>query len=110
MNDVDNRRVHGRGGDVVICPDQELTQRASQLLCIAHIDGNKLQDAVLGNHAEDMGSIGLAISGDEGGSARAGLEHAPTRFVQGPFGIDGDGFGGRDAQCLFNICPPPSHG
>lgn len=104
MNDVDNRRVHRRCRDVVIRAQQELAQRAAQLLSVAHIDSDKLQNAVLRDHTEDMGAVGLAVIRDEGNPARARLEHAAACFVEGTFGVNGDGLGRRDAQCLFYLC------
>lgn len=104
MDNVDNRRVHRRCRDVVIRAQQELAQRAAQLLSVAHIDSDKLQNAVLCDHTENMGTIGLAIIRNEGNPARARLEHASACFVEGTFWVNGDSLGRRDAQCLFNLC------
>lgn len=104
MNHVNDGCIHGRRGDIIVCSYQQLTQWAAQLLRIAHIDGDELQNAVLRNHTEDMGPIGLAIVRNEGDSACAGLEHAATGFVQGSLGINGDGLGRRYTQGFLNLC------
>lgn len=103
MNHIDDRSVHRCRGDVVVCAQQQLPKRTTQLLRIVYIDGNEFEDTVLGNNAENVGAICLAVIRDERDTAGAGLEHAPTGFIEGTFGVNGDGLGWCDAQCLFHL-------
>ena len=73
VNHVDDRGIHGGGGQVVVGAQEDLTQRFAQPLRVAHIDGDEFENPVLGDDAEDVGSIGLAVVGDEGNATGAGL-------------------------------------
>lgn len=97
MDDINNRGIHRSRGDVIIRSKQELAQRTTELLRIGDIDGNEFQDTVLRDDAENVGPLGLAIAGDEGDTAGARFQHAPTGIVERALGVDGDGLWRRDA-------------
>lgn len=104
MNNINNRRIHRRRHDILIRAQLNLLQRPSQLLRLTDIDRHEFQDAVLRYDAEDERAAGLGVLRHEGDTSGARLDHACAGFVEGAFGVDGDCFGGCDAEGTFDFC------
>ena len=48
VDDIHDGRIHVRGGEIIICTDEDFFQRLSKFLRLFYIDCNELEEAVLG--------------------------------------------------------------
>lgn len=104
VDDFNDGRVHGRRCEVVVGPQQELPEWLPQFLSIPHIDGDKFQNAVLGDDAQEVRPVRLTVIGDKGNSASSGFEHTSAGIVKRSFGVNRDCLRGRHAESLFHLC------
>lgn len=89
MDDVEDGRLHLRRLQVLVRAQVEMPQRFPEQLGLVYVDGDELQDAVLGDDADDHGPSGLVIDVDQGYTAGSSLQHASTCFVERLPGMDG---------------------
>lgn len=103
VDDVHDGGVHVGRRQVVVGADLDLLERFPQHLRLLDVHGDELEEAVLGDDADDGGALRLVVDVDDGYAAGAGLEHLAACFVERSFGVDGDGFYGGDAEGSLDI-------
>ena len=107
MYDINDRRLHPRRHQALEGADAlqaQVPQRRAQQLRLGHVDGDELEDAVLRDHVDDHGALGVVVDVDKRDAPRARLEHAPAGFVEGAERVDGDGLEGDDVEGFFDVC------
>lgn len=104
VDDIHDGRIHVRGGEIIICTDEDFFQRLSKFLRLFYIDCNELEEAVLGDDADDGGALRLVVNVHDGYAAGAGFEHFATCFVERAFWVYGNCFYRRDAKGALDIC------
>ena len=63
MDNINNRCVHRRGSDIVICSEIYFLQRLAELLGFRDVHSHEFQDAVLCDDADHEGSFRLGVIG-----------------------------------------------
>lgn len=81
VDDLNHGRIHRSRSDIMIGPQQNLAQGFPQFLGVTDIDGDKFQDAVLGDDAQQVGPVCLTIIRDQRNPSSSGLEHASTGII-----------------------------
>ena len=104
MNEIDNGSFHHSSSEVAPSTDGHILERFLELLNLLDIDGDEFENTVLGDDADNGFAAGLVVHVDKRYPPGAALEHAAKCFVQGLGGVDGNGFDGVDADCLFDFC------
>jgi hypothetical protein len=104
VNNVHDRRVHGRCGKIRVCADiGQLVERLAQFLCLLDVHGDELEDAILCDYADDHGPSRFVIAVHDWNASRTRFKHLPACFVDGAVRMDGDCFDGRDAERLLDV-------
>jgi hypothetical protein len=82
VDDIEHGRVHSGRLKVLIRTQIEEAQRFPKQLRLRDVDRNEFQNAILGDDADHHGTLGLIVDIDQGDTARTGLEHSATCFVE----------------------------
>ena len=104
MNDVHDGRVHVCCCEILIGTDVDILQRLAQHLSLLHIDGNELQDTILGDDADDHFTVGLIVYVDDWYAASTRSDHHATSFVEGLQWVNGYCLNRSDCNGLLDLC------
>ena len=65
LDDLNHRRIHVCVRQVLVGADVQITQRLTQHLRLLDVDGDELEDAILGQYADDHLALRLVVNVDE---------------------------------------------
>ena len=105
MNDVEDRRLHLCGLQVLVRAQLEVLQRLSKELGIGDVDCNEFQDAVLSDYADDHSSLGLVVDINQWNPACFRVEHGATCFVQRLTGMYRNGLQWLNTDGFLDFLP-----
>lgn len=84
MDDVEDRSVHAHGRDAPVRTEADFSNGLlEQDGVVLVVDGNELEDAVLGDDRNHHRLVGLIVGVNQGDSSRTGLKHTATCLEQG---------------------------
>ena len=82
MDNIENQRLHPGRLQMLVCAEFEMLQWLAEIPRLAHVDSDKLEDAVLRNNTDDCGSLSLVVNVDERNAPGFRFDHGTTCLIQ----------------------------
>lgn len=104
MNNVEDGATHASRGKLGVGTEADIADRLFQQNCVMLVvDGDELEDTILGDDRDHHLLVRFTIHIDEGDSAGAGLEHTTACFEEGSGGVNGDCLYGDGPDGFLNV-------
>lgn len=103
MNNIHDWSVHSGRLQVTVGTTINIAQGFAQVLSVFNVDGNKFEDAILCEDADDHSALRLIIDIYKRNASSARLEHSTTGSIQRLERVYRNSLDGLDTNGFFNV-------